>query len=655
MKKKYSFYKILSLLIITLISIILLRGLFFKPYISGDGHEYLAMTQAFENHLSPEINQQDVIDCNNSYEEFYIKEVTSFRGLFKDNEGNYYSYHFWLYSLFVLPFKLILKSLGLLQLRAFYLFNAAFFLFTILYSYFKLNTDEKKKFFWIALIAINPILFYIAWTHAEVFIYCFTCLSLVCFFNKKYAKAIFLVSIASTQNQPIIFLGGLYYLVFFFNYFKTTNNKLIITKPKIISIIKPAVINACCFIPFLFSPIFYYMHFGKFSLIVKPDFFKEITNIIPLLSKIQSLFFDLNFGMILFIPMVIIFFIIIIIKNTIKKPFNSVLYIVILFAICLFCAFQRNWNPGISGINRYSVWITPILIYYICFEFEDFKNILLNKIYTYGIFTSIIITFFIITGNGMFKTKLDYREFTPISKIVLVNFPQLYNPQYEIFYERYNGFESSLSHEIPLIVNKDNTYIKKIFLNNSHINYIKGLITEDSNKILDKKVKKNKKNWYYINFPLDNVKVNDYYKNCLIQEEQIYKQGKNFKLKNEDMIFEIENTQFPDIISHGENLKVSFNFINISKSVFPRSSKSINSIYLHCYILKGDSLENCDLNESQVLKRSLYPGEKTNFNFNMKTNTLEKGNYKLVFFATQENAGIFNNSELKYVYDFKIE
>lgn len=47
-------------------------------------------------------------------------------------------------------------------------------------------------------------------------IYCFVCLSLVSFFNKKYSQAIFLVSIASTQIQPTIFLGGLYYLVFFF-------------------------------------------------------------------------------------------------------------------------------------------------------------------------------------------------------------------------------------------------------------------------------------------------------------------------------------------------------------------------------------------------------------------------------------------------------
>lgn len=50
------------LLIIFSVIIIIAMGKVVRPYIYGDGFEYTYMIEAFQNHFSPDVNKQDILN-----------------------------------------------------------------------------------------------------------------------------------------------------------------------------------------------------------------------------------------------------------------------------------------------------------------------------------------------------------------------------------------------------------------------------------------------------------------------------------------------------------------------------------------------------------------------------------------------------------------
>lgn len=497
--KKISFtYQKAGLLLLAFILLLLFAGAFTKPYVSGDGAEYLLMAEAFENHLTPAVTDHDIAEAaGNYFIQFPSEKISETGGFFKASNGGYYSYHFWGYSLLVTPFKILLNLLNGNELGAFYFCNAALFFGMLLFVFFRLKADEKRKFYFLLLIAFNPILFYMPWTHAEVFSYSFACAGLVLFFNRSYLGAVLLASIAAMQNQPLVFLGGMFYLFFCIEFFTEVPGKckLKFTAEKIRRFIKPALLTACGFIPFFIPLGFYFVHYGTFSLIAKTSAGLSVD-----VSKILSLFFDLNFGMILFVPLLLLLFFPLAGYGFFKTPHKSILYLGILLVMAVFCSFQSNWNSGTAGINRYAVWMTPLLIYFVVFETAEFSSPVLRRVFSGGLLLSGAVTFWIVCAQGLFLCTQKYTEFTPLSKYVMGNFPALYNPQHEIFAERVTGLDGEpYLTSPPKIFCKGNS-IKKILMNNDYIDAMKTTVAEADWGNFEKKLDLEQTGWYYINF-----------------------------------------------------------------------------------------------------------------------------------------------------------
>ncbi|NRT37503.1 hypothetical protein BJV38_005598 [Clostridium beijerinckii] len=622
-------------IILILFSTVLLIAMCFiiKPDMYGDGQEYMLMTEAFENHFSPDVSINDINTATINYNfKFDLnREDKQYPfGFFISNEGKNYSYHFFLYSLFVMPIKVILGILNINQLRCFQIFNAIIYIFALWYIYIKIKICEKDKFFIIMQLICNPVLYYLVWTHAEVFTYSLVCISLALYVNKEYEKAIFIVSIAAMQNQPIIFLGGLYCLDYFLKVY--IGNKEIYAKKFLYQIIRKGI----CFIPFFIPFLFYYINYGTFSLIVSSGYVKAN----GIANKINSLFFDLNQGILPFMPMLIIMFFIILVFGLLKKKLEVLLYIGTILMIMLGCSLQMNWNPGESGIMRYNVWITPILIYFVIIYKDSFIKIRFKKTFEKLIITSIFITTMIIICTGTFKYKYKHIEFNPLSKMVMNVFPSIYNPQEEIFAERALGMETDYYNKLPVIYSDESGYVKKVLMNNDSVNILLNELDCD-NEIIKQKIEKYKNctGLYYLNFNFEKIKLRE--------DIKIEQENRKFKIKVFDTLTRLN-------VNKEYLLKTEIT--NLGAQIW--ESYKINKRYpigISYHWLDADDNVVIHDGARTYFDESIYPNESKTINTKLLTPNV-KGNYKLELDIVQENVSWFSDlNETKYIFDVIVD
>jgi len=491
LKKTYiETYLFVALLIILSYNII-----FNKPIIAGDSYEYLIMTSAWANHFSPNINKKDIEQAYSSLKEIknpndyhkslkdnYINFLStgktinnSYGGLYKTNNNHHYFYHFWFYSLLCAPLYLILEKLELQEIYSFSITNSLFIIIALIYVLFYSKIDLFKKFLLSSIFLFSANIWYINWIHPEILTSTLLFLSILLIYEKIYILSLILSIIASLHNPSIMFILP-FIIILDYLYYKDIRN-----------VIFMLLISIVCFIPFLF----YKYHYGTYSLISSSGFV-SLRNIN--IHRLSSLFFDINQGIIISMPVILILFILTSFRNIIRikeKSFLSVSLPIAIIIIALPVLSQTNWNMGESVIIRYGVWLSmPILIYTVM---ENSWTKIFMKIFSIIVLT-LQITVCLYFG-GFTPEDWKYLSFNNISKKIMDNYPYLYNPDEEIFRERLIGKED--------INTKDSTYI---YINKN--NRITKILTTSSKKdllIKNNNYKnficfKNNNRWIYINF-----------------------------------------------------------------------------------------------------------------------------------------------------------
>lgn len=450
-------------------SILLSCSLLIKPLITGDGREYLGMTVSFKNHMSFDLTLNDIderlkLEKLNS---IHFPEELTYAGYFEDIDGKFYSYHFWFYSLLnVVPY-IILEQFDINPLKSFQLTNCLLYIFLMYKIMFRNNLNNKTKSILLCISLFCPIIFYLNWTHTEVFSYVFLFIGLLNLYENKLKQSMLHTSISALQN-PAISIIPLYIL---FSELIKGRKTLFQDKKKLSSFFLLGVISLLNIIPYLF----YWMHYRKFSLISSTGYasLDFIT-----FDKIWSLFFDLNFGLIVYVPLLLLVFS----YQIYKKGTFSFIAIGILLFISIVSSTQLNWNSGMMYINRYSVWMIPLLIFgtiefYGKLSFK--KAILFVMIYT---LTTGIVSAVCLKEHDY----SNYLKFGPVAKFAISNFPNLYNPEFEIFYERALGYERLNKEEFPIEISNNNGLRKMLVLDESSemMGYVNGGIQLNNNNNL---------------------------------------------------------------------------------------------------------------------------------------------------------------------------
>ncbi|MFZ6050863.1 hypothetical protein [Halocola ammonii] len=456
--KSWHYALLLLVLFVTIVAVVSDK-LHHYPY--GDGPEYILMTEALHNHASPEIRQSDI----DSYMDYLQKndfqihrkrlflnlqdsiasDKDEYNGFFRTNQGDYYSYHFWLYSLVNVPARALLSSWNG-DIRSTFFITNLFIMFFGLWLISRLREVTKGYRTVLSLLLIfSPMLWYLDWAHAEVWGGVLTFLGVLLFFVKRRYSSLLAFSLAAVHYPPL-FIPAL----------------VVFVEILIVEDIKWKVLVKLFFSSFwiVVPSIFYLIHFGTPSLIA--DSGNLSTEVVDL-RRLFNFFFDLDQGMILVIPLILLTMIGVFIYDLIRQRFNR-MYLMLLSILLMSIIFMQmiNWSHTHAVANRYTVWTSAIVIVVLFARLSKLK-----KGAFYSIFGLLIISQSLVVFLQYDFTKItwDVNRFNSISTWVLNNHPSWYNPDPYVFMTRNSEFELSTTDSVMIYTNEENRIVKMLVYN----------------------------------------------------------------------------------------------------------------------------------------------------------------------------------------------
>jgi len=465
-------------------------------------HEYLGMTVSFSNHLTPDLRAEDIALAEQIWNKngiyFFGKDFT-YPGYFKSLGGDWYSWHFWVYSLLNLPVFAFLHYFNFNELRSFQITNSLLLILSLFILLRITNLTRSQKTWFFLFSACSPALLYVTWIHPEIFTYSFVVVAVAFYLKNDYRLAVLASSLASLQNPPLSILT-IYIVIYGW-------------KANGLRLRELSLLSVCASIS-LIPYIFYYQNYHVLSLIVSCG----ASNISYIsFDKIFSLFFDLNFGMLPYIPLLMFLSIYALIASIARKNLVIPSLWLVLIIMATMCSTAGNWNCGMMYINRYSVWMLPIIVLICIYEIPKFsaKNKKIN-VYLCVAFLINLLIFGTLLYNydGGNSVKFNF-----LSKEVLINTPGLYNPTYEVYAERALGREIGFGDRLPIIFTY-NSIPRKALTDYEGLSLIERVTDNPIKKANSEQIKKSKIG--YINFenmisefPYDELKLRIYDKKAI--------------------------------------------------------------------------------------------------------------------------------------------
>ena len=500
MKYKHN-YKLylngLFLIVFLVCSVKLIKKTAVYPY--GDGIEYILMTESFRNHFTPELKQSDIDkyiqylekrqveiykkDVLSSIKDLYIKDIKLLddrHGFFVDKNQKVYSYHFWVYSLVNTPVRIVLEWFRLNITYTFVISNYIFLLLTIILIFTRKTIEYFNKIIISLFIIISPIFWYLGWPHPEAFAGLMVFSSLILFYDEKRYLAIFLMAVTSMHFPPL-FIPVLIMLIYVLKLNGLTLKNLIYSGISSCWVVVPS--------------LFYLYHYSIPNLIISKNF---ISSDYVTLNRLHSFLFDWNQGMILGLPLILFVSFILFISRVIKRKFDIIdMTFISVFLMGYFYLQMGNWSHGMSVVNRYVVWNSVIILFYVIFLSIKIQNLKLK----YGLLSVLLITqtISIYYFSDIKKIHWKSSEHNQIALWFFNNYPHLYNPDPHIFQVRTS--KANLSYTDSVIVyNKPDSTITKMMVYKGNSIYqleYRGVKKEKINAFL--KNKKYYNDWIYLN------------------------------------------------------------------------------------------------------------------------------------------------------------
>lgn len=408
------------------------------PYYGGDVAEYTVETVALASHGSPDIRIEDV-DRTLQLAPYLggplgllrqgmaAGDEKLYAAYMRGRSGKVYSIHALGYpALAVLPFKLF-ERLGIPPFKAFQVVNyaAVFILGLALWRFFR---SGLRALFGVALFLGCAGILYLNWTSPE-------CLSAACllaglllFLCDAPLAAGLLGGVAGLQNPT---------LVFFFVFAPLLKLQLdyrrevgltaglaaglraLLTRRTVLGLVAGAALYAL-------PPLFSLATFGVPNVIAKYFTLPELVNA----TRLVSFYFDLNQGMILGIPGVVLA---LVLWGGNKGPTArrslATLALCGLFTLALMLPSLAvpNWNSGAAGVMRYAFWASmPILL------------ALLLRLRAASRWPAALLAVVAVLQIGamLHASSYVYTRFSPLAKLALTHAPYWYHPEPEIFAER---------------------------------------------------------------------------------------------------------------------------------------------------------------------------------------------------------------------------
>lgn len=374
-------------------------------------------------------------------------------------DGTELTWYFPTYSIFAVPFIVVLQCLDLPLSYAFVILNIVAIIVFLIVIYRCLNVTKYTKVVTVLLCSINPIIFYINWISAEVLIYSLLGIAIVFWYNRDFNKAAFLLSIAGTMNPTVMAIGVAIIVDYFVCLYKMWHKK----ESSIIGIQKRTFLFLCCFILSVVPFVYNYWHTGYINLTASYSYFL-ISDERPF-ERFVAYLFDINFGLFPYFPLILIWLFSIIFLSVLKIRYRFLLMISSFFLTIFAYSFMTHINCGMSGIARYNSWISVFMILIVCCYYDEVINKkIIDKIFVITVFISILLSASIVYSFGPVRANktINHTFMTPIARFVLFNYPSFYNPLFSTFNSRVNHIDGGYVFQAPIVYFDDKHCIRKI-------------------------------------------------------------------------------------------------------------------------------------------------------------------------------------------------
>ena len=472
-----SSYKLLTQFFILGFSIILISYCFLTtPILLGDGYEYILVLQSFFNHLTPDIQISDLdslIELSknqpiiNHTHTVYVKISEAIQngesrapwGIFRAYNGDYFGYHFWFYPLINLPAKTLLALLNQNEFKAFQLTNVLLIIGAMSYTLLLSRRDYVTRILIVLLYLVGCNFLYIKWPHPEVYSASLLLVASCAFLDNRYRLAVLMAALAALQNPSALMFIPLIILTFIVKSNLDAPRKFL-HKSFLGQLVQLCLLGCIALIPYGF----YYYHFGVFSLIVESGF---IDRSLIGLKRLTSILFDLNQGMIIGFPGIMLSVGILFVlrlwraltsKKRIIFAWSDVLLLTTLLMLIPTLG-QINWNAGQEVFSRYAFWTAMPLLVWFAVNFRILSRLTQSLILILILLLQLIPhAFFIKRSWG------NYTSLKPHVNWILDNLPGWYKPDPEIFAERVQGGEGFNSTKAPYIYISDKGDIRQILV-----------------------------------------------------------------------------------------------------------------------------------------------------------------------------------------------
>ncbi|MDN7931015.1 hypothetical protein QZM52_06870 [Burkholderia metallica] len=425
------------------------------------------MAQAFLDHGTPDITSADYREVQ-SYKgdaETNVSEVagrsspTASPPFFRDKNGRYYSYHFWLYSLFVAPFLFLVKLFGIATPWAFTITNLVFAIVASCAICTWRDVGFEKRLFLLTLYWSCGTVPYISWTHPEVFSASLLTVSMVMALNRRYVIASIAAAMVAQQNPPALFLVAILLVFDFYTNFHKTRSV-------VPSVRKVAEWSACIAIAFL-SISFFFVHFGVGNLIASSGF--TDARLISF-ERLWSFYFDLCQGAIVLLwPLLVIVPAMVVCGVTgkrlkTKKIFVAMALVLSSIVLAVPSISATNFNSGASFILRYAYWASiPLLFAVVVLSSDGASGRAIAYIGVVA-FSALNVSYY--KGDWW-----SYLHYTRAAEKVMNRFPSLYNPVPEIFIERGRHVDGAMNDK-AIYYYASNGEVRKVLLNEGYSNVV---------------------------------------------------------------------------------------------------------------------------------------------------------------------------------------
>jgi hypothetical protein len=415
---------------------------------SGDCGEYLLTARAFAAHATPDIRAEDV-DWVATNEPRLARVVAPMvpgipraepvllGSIFRSPAGSYYSFHFWLYSLLGAPFLWLTTLLGAAPVVALGMVNAGSVWLAGAYAHRRLSSGWLQRSAPFAFLVAGTT-YYLGWTGPETLTASSALIAVFAAMSGDLGLAVLAAGLAAAQNPSAAALVP--FALAAWTLLRLRPVLALLPGATALPLDRRAALLASCGLILVALPyVFFWATFGEPSLI------RKYATDAALISgaRAWSLLFDLNQGMLVGVPGVLVG-LLVALSLLVRKHSVAVLVwttgmLGLMGALIVPTLASHNWNSGASVMMRYAYWAAaPLLglLLALLARLPRSKGVAVGS-------TALVAQVALLFVNGLWGGRSSYTQHGWAARLVLRSFPGAYNPIPEIFHERTVGREEA--------------------------------------------------------------------------------------------------------------------------------------------------------------------------------------------------------------------